>query len=128
MNNLKDKIVSYIKRAQEDFGITLVTEDWGSKPTKCACPLGCVLLVNNIDVTDDAEQNGYEAADLLGVSENWIESFIYGFDADDVHPINQEAYQLGIDIRNEFNPTKHTNYVNNLDPMAVEFIAATEIK
>lgn len=128
MSYLKDKIVSYIKRAQEDFGITLVAEDWGSKPTKCACPLGCVLLANDIDITNDSEQNGSEAADLLGVSEKWVESFIYGFDAEHVQPINQEAYQLGLNIRAEFNPTSHTDYVNSLDPMAVEFIAASEIK
>jgi len=128
MSDLKDKIVSYIKRAQEDFGITLVTEGWGSKITKCACPLGCALLANDIDITDDPEQNGAEAADLLGVSEKWIESFIYGFDEGLGHVENEEAYQLGLVIRMELNPTSHTDYINNLDRTVIKFTPATEIK
>ena len=128
MNELKNKIIAGIKYAQEVLGITLITEDWGSKPTKCACPLGCVLLSNNIDVLEDNDQNTAEAGDLLCVSKVWIDSFIYGFDGEHGHAENQEAWQLGNEIRNELNPVSHTTYVNNLDSMAVEFIAAMEIK
>lgn len=130
MNELKDKIVSYIKRAQKDFNITLVSEEWGDSPTKCACALGCVLLGNDYYLSGDNEINAEIAAEILGVSEEWTENFIYGFDGDPAGINNPqgEAWRLGLEIRNELNPISHTDYVNGLDPMVLQFIEAMETK
>lgn len=129
MNELRDKIISNIKSAQEK-GITLVTDSWGSKNTKCACPLGCVLIANEQIISNDEEDNAETVAELLDVSEEWVDSFISGFDAtpSNADTDNDEAWQLGFIIRSETNLTNHTDYVNSLNPMAVEFVAAPEIK
>lgn len=66
MTELKDQIVSNIKLAQEK-GITLITNDWGDDPTKCACALGCVLIANEYMIAEDPEDNAQVAAELLGV-------------------------------------------------------------
>jgi hypothetical protein len=129
MSELKDKIVSAIKSAQEK-GITLVKHNWGSKNTKCACPLGCVLIANEHTIYNDEEDNAQAVAELLDVSEDWVTNFIYGFDGDPIDRYNpyMDAWNLGYELRHEIKPINHTDYVNSLDPMAVEFVAALEIK
>ena len=126
MSNIKNKIVEGIQAAKEQ-GITLVTEDWGSKKTKCACALGCVLLANNHGLSDDAEQNATEAAELLGVSESWIDNFIRGFDNDSPDEDEpSEAYEIGQELLKSFKPTNHTDYVESLEPLAVEFMQSVD--
>jgi hypothetical protein len=123
MSNIKNKIVEGIQTAKEQLGITLITEEWGSKQTKCACALGCVLLANNHGLSDDAEQNATEAAEILGVSESWIDNFIRGFDGDSPDEDEpEEAFEIGEEIRKQLNPVNHTDYVESLEPMAVEFM------
>lgn len=125
--SIKNKIVEGINTAKEQLGITLVTEDWGSKKTKCACALGCVLLANNHGLTDDAEQNATEAAELLGVSESWIDNFIRGFDGDSPDEDEpEEAYEIGQELLKTFKPTSHSDYVEGLDSMAVEFMQSVD--
>lgn len=128
MENIKEKIVSSIN-AVKTQGITLVTEDWGSKSTKCACALGCVLLANNQPVSDDKEINANVVSEILGVTEGWVDSFIQGFDANPIlDPEDQtEAFLLGYSIRNETSPIPHADYVSSLDPMVVELMLAMEI-
>jgi hypothetical protein len=128
MSALKDKIISNIKFAQ-DRGFTIVSDNWGNDPTKCACALGCVLIANEYMISEDPEDNAQVVAELLSVEDGWVEGFIYGFDYD-LLPDScayGEAWRLGRAIRDEVNPMYHSEYVNNLDPMAVEFIAASEI-
>lgn len=110
-NSLKEKIVSGIKYAKEKLGFTLVEEDWGSKEAKCACALGCVLLANDHGIaSDDADQNETEAAHVLGVSTEWVGEFIRGFDNDSPGE-DEAAWELGKEIRKEFNPINHTDYM-----------------
>src|SRR5579885_513327 len=123
--SIKNKIVEGITTAKEQLGITLITEDWGSKKTKCACALGCVLLANNHGLTDDAEQNATEAAELLGVSESWIDNFIRGFDGDSPDEDEpEEAFEIGQELRQNLKPVNHTDYIENMDQTTADFIAA----
>lgn len=117
MNNQqrKEKILADIAAAKEK-GYTLVQEEWGSNMQQCACALGCVNLANGVD-PDEEEQGG--AAAVLGVDQNWINSFIDGFDdngnAKGAHV--PEAWQLGADIRKETKPITYYEFVNQMDTL-----------
>jgi hypothetical protein len=127
MSSIKNKIVEGIQQAKENLGITLIYEEWGSKQQKCACALGCVLLANNHGLCDDAEQNATEAAEILGVSESWIDNFIRGFDGDspdDDEP--GEAWEIGNSLREETKPMNHTDYLNGLEEFALDFTQSIE--
>jgi hypothetical protein len=116
MSNLKDKIISNIKFAK-DRGFTIVSDNWGNDPAKCACALGCVLIANEYIISEDPEYNAQVVAELLGVSDGWVEGFIYGFD-NDLLPTScsyEEAWQLGQAIRDEVNPAFYSEYLNT-DP------------
>ena len=132
MGNIKQKILDGIQFAKNQLGITLVTEEWGSKETKCACALGCVLLANDVGLTDDAEQNAQGAAEALGVDESWIDNFIRGFDGDSPdEDEDEEAWELGQAIRQTANPVNHTDYINRLEQDRVNempFAFATEFE
>lgn len=108
--SIKDKIVNGIKTATEKLGVKLVNEEWGTRGNgdnkwNCACALGCMLVANNLPMdADDTDFNEVTAADFLGVDKNWVESFIYGFDASEKmskHP--DDAFQLGVELRQTFN-------------------------
>jgi hypothetical protein len=108
--SIKDKIVSGIKYATEKLGVKLVAEEWGSTkgndPNKfgCACALGCMILAKEKNLSEeDAEHNEKVAEDLLGVDNQWVTGFITGFDGGVLHEGSKEAYQIGKEIRNEFN-------------------------
>lgn len=103
MDEIKNKIIADIKFAQDILGITLISDEWGNKNTKCACALGCVLLVNHDAVYDDPEENGQAIASILDVSEDWVNNFLNGFDGKAIHISTrfQEAWKLGLEIRNE---------------------------
>src|SRR5574338_844627 len=106
---IKEKILNGIKTATEKLGVKLVNEEWGTKKDdgkwNCACALGCMLVANNLPLdSDDTDFNEATAADFLGVDKNWVESFIYGFDASEKmykHP--DDAFQLGVELREAFN-------------------------
>jgi hypothetical protein len=127
MSSIKQKILDGIQTAKEKLGITLIYEEWGSKQQKCACALGCVLLANDHGLCDDAEQNATEAADILGVSEGWINNFIRGFDGDSPDGDDpKEAWEIGSSLRDETLPVNHTDYLNGLEDFAVEFQQSIE--
>lgn len=122
MNEIKNKIIADIKFAQDILGITLINEGWGNNHTKCACAIGCVLIVNHGKMYDKLEENVSAASHILGVSEKWINNFIVGFDADVSSPTNyDDAYKLGIEIYNETLPVSHIYYLNNLTPTQLDF-------
>jgi len=118
MNDLKDKIISNIKYAQER-GFTLISDDWGGESSKCACALGCVLIANEQMVSNDPEDNALTAAALLGTSEDWINNFLNGFDGKQIHisTRHQDAWKLGLEIRNETKPFSYSEHMINMDPM-----------
>jgi hypothetical protein len=112
IDSLKNQIVNSIKKAQGE-GITLVFKDWGSRNTKCACALGCLIEEEPLDF----EEKCFIVADKLNVSVPWVESFCAGFDDEMIESVQIiDAYQLGLDIRKEFNPIHHTYYLDNMDP------------
>ena len=111
MDNIKQKIVDAVKYAQEQLGFKLVDGSWGNSQNKCACPMGCVLLQNNKSFTeDDGDASTQDAADILGVSRNWVACFISGFDhEDDISldtPMGRDAFKLGLELHNELLPSK----------------------
>src|ERR1700722_8615979 len=78
-NNIEEHILSAILFAKER-GVQICSDDWGSLADECLCPLGCVIYINGKKVSDNAEDNTKLAAKILGVSEDWTNSFISGFD------------------------------------------------
>lgn len=113
-----EKIVDSIKECQKDKGFVLVSEDWGSDTKKCACAIGCLLKVNKKSLEVGPT---IEAAELLKVGETWVEAFTSGFDETPWTPdwvtadVNEqkslvEAYQAGIEMKNQFKPMKYHVY------------------
>src|ERR1700679_3678427 len=77
--SIRETILNSIKYVRETIGYTLISEEWGSSNSKCACAIGCVLIQNDpkqINFTDLAAR----ASKILNVSEIWVDSFIDGFD------------------------------------------------
>lgn len=115
MNNQqrKEKILADITAAQQR-GYTLIQDDWGSEPQKCACALGCINVINGT-FPDDEEDGG--AASVLEVDQKWLSSFADGFDdngnADGASV--PEAWQLGADIRKETKPIAYGDFVDRMD-------------
>lgn len=105
--SIKDKIVSAIKVATDKLGVKLVTEEWGTAKNdkfSCACALGCMILANDGKLSEeDTDHNEKVAAELLGVDKKWVTGFIYGFDGSSLDEGDREAFQIGKEIRNEFN-------------------------
>lgn len=109
--SIKEKILNGIKTATEKLGVKLVNEEWGTqsmddhKKWDCACALGCMLVANDLPMdAEDTDFNEATAADFLGVNKEWVEGFIYGFDASEKmskHP--DDAFQLGVELRQTFN-------------------------
>lgn len=116
MEHIKNKIISSIEAAKAQ-GITLVCEDWGSKENKCACALGCLLITNHCDLSeDDPDKNEFQAMELLGVPDSWINNFINGFDDERSTTLqNIEAWQLGQELRLILNPVNHMDYISDLE-------------
>lgn len=107
--NVKEKILNGIKTATEKLGIKLVKDEWGSKggdgsKWNCACALGCMLVANNIAMDeDDSDFNEANAADFLGVDKKWVEGFVYGFDESYYSGEHNDAFQMGVELRKQFN-------------------------
>jgi hypothetical protein len=110
---IKDEIVNGIKNAQTKLGFTLVSEDWGGQGYSCSCALGCLIASKEIVISSDAGENIAQAEKILQVDENWVVSFITGFDDSPPDPdYNKDAYHLGQDIHNEFKPIRNDLYMS----------------
>lgn len=108
-NDIKQTIIDSINWTRENLGFTLIKEDWGSANRKCTCAMGCVLLKNDpkdLVRIEDERDNAIMAAEILGVEEDWINSFIEGFDTSgDVHSTKvPEAWELGAEVARDTNP------------------------
>lgn len=108
-DNIKQTIIDSIKWTTENLGFTLIKEDWGTANRKCTCAMGCVLLKNDpkdLVIIEDEKDNTVKAAEILGVDEDWINSFIEGFDTSgSVHEAKvPEAWELGAEVAKETNP------------------------
>ncbi len=117
MNNQqrKEKILADIAAAREQ-GYTLIQDDWGSNTQQCACPLGCVNVMNG-GQPDDQEEGGSVAT--LGVDQKWVYSFIDGFDdnGNAEGASVPEAWQLGADIRKETKPISYSDFIDKMDTL-----------
>lgn len=107
-NNIEQTIREAIAYATE-HGYTLIHSDWGSIFRECLCPMGCLLLKSSSDKMNHLgmSDSTYEIATLLGVSEDWVSSFIAGYDNAGFHNIQElvpEAKELGQKIFNDYNP------------------------
>lgn len=118
IEEIKDIIMNSVYYAIHKKDYILLTQSWGNDLEKCACPLGCVLVKHNISLRTDApvlsstpNYNKIEIMKILGVSLDWIDSFIIGFDDFSNENIsNKEAYELGLLLRRILNPI---NYYQN---------------
>jgi hypothetical protein len=117
MNQIRYEIIKSIIHVKDELSFTLVTEDWGNSKSKCSCALGCVILTKDRIISPDAAKNMSVAAELLGVSLDWVCNFMCGFDKQRPDSdSNLEAYELGIELNNYFQPIKHDDYVESLSP------------
>jgi len=108
---IKAEIVSSIKNAQTKLGFTLISEDWGGSKFQCTCALGCVLASKGLSIASTDSPNVAKIAEIFGVDEKWVESFMQGFDTtppDDKY--NKEAFSLGQSVRDEFKPVQSHYY------------------
>lgn len=111
-----EKIQAGIETAKSR-GYELVCEDWGDDNQKCACPLGCLIVANDAELGKPTE-NFNKAAELLGLNEQWIDSFIAGFDKGYLtygeEPI-KEAKEMGTKLRAELDPLRYHVYLAKRD-------------
>lgn len=117
-DNIKQTIIDSIKWTTENLGFTLIKEDWGTANRKCTCAMGCVLLKNDpkdlVIIEDEKKDNTVKAAEILGVDEDWINSFIEGFDTSgSVHEAKvPEAWELGAEVSKETSPITHGDWLD----------------
>jgi hypothetical protein len=110
---IKAKILEDIAAAKAQ-GFTLVSENWGDRHMKCACPLGCVNLVLG-SYPEFQEEGGVMLA--LGVDDTWINSFIDGYDGNGEAKGSRvpDAWQIGAEIREELKPIPYDQFVDHMD-------------
>jgi hypothetical protein len=111
IEEIKNIIINSVYHAIHKKNYILITQSWGNDLEKCACPLGCVLVKNNILLRTDTpvlastpNYNKTEIMNILGVSLEWIDSFTSGFDNFGKIFTNKEAYELGAELRRILNP------------------------
>ena len=116
--NVKQTILDSIQYVREELGFTLISEDWGSLEHKCACALGCVLVKD--DPKDEARLGSAslacaKAANLLGVDENWVDSFIEGFDGNGSSKEAgvSAAWDMGREVALETKPIEYHKWDGN---------------
>jgi hypothetical protein len=110
---VRSKIAEGIKIATIKKGFTLVAEDWGMDRFNCSCPLGCILASNDIPISSDEINNMVAIEHVLGVSQQWMTSFIRGFDDSPPDPdVIKEAFKLGKEFRDEYKPVNFEVYYN----------------
>lgn len=112
--DIEQTIRQSIEHAKKN-GFTLVHQDWGSLDSKCACPMGCVILQadDTNDILDDAPQASVQAAKLLHVSDTWVDSFTAGFDGEDLHEAThvKNAFEMGQKLRQELSPQDYFEFM-----------------
>jgi hypothetical protein len=118
--DIKQKIIDSIKWAQDNLNFTLVSDDWGTVNNKCTCAMGCVLLKNDpkdLVIIEYLRDTGRKAAEILGVSEVWVESFTDGFDGNGRSDTASEpkAFLLGAEIAAETFPIPYVDFLESLD-------------
>jgi hypothetical protein len=113
---IKKRITDSIKASQE-IGYTLVNSGWGSDKLKCACALGCVLLVEKgglLPKNADEESSINSLATLFGVSPKWLWDFMDGFDHGYSGEDFPEASDMGCQIAKEFPSVNYDHFLNSL--------------
>jgi hypothetical protein len=113
MMSIKEKIISSINYVREQLGFTLCSEDWGMAHLKCTCAMGCVILQKNPNdqtAIENWQGNAAKVAEMLGVSELWVDQFIDGFDSNGSAkeakiPL---AWELGAEVAKETKPVKYS--------------------
>jgi len=109
MNNqqLKAKILADIAAAKEK-GYVVVIHDWGSNLHKCACALGCVAVSRGLSPEEG------DMAEILEVSQEWVSSFIDGFDNNGyaAGALDPEAWKIGEEVRQETQPIPYDDFMN----------------
>jgi hypothetical protein len=104
--DIKKKILDAIAQVRVK-GYTLVCEDWGDPLHECACPMAAVIHTNQPDkFMASPTENVVTAAKILGVSEDWVDSFIEGYDGYGDPNVAKvpEACKMGQEIRKETKP------------------------
>lgn len=115
MDELKNKIIEAVKFGKEKLGFTIVCQGWGDPRTNCACPLGCLLLKNKHGLFYDVHLNEVTAADLLEVSQSWVDNFIRGFDGEKPEAYYVEAWEFGKSLAEEIEPIEYSTFKNKLE-------------
>ena len=109
---IQEKIRAGIEKAKS-LGYELICEDWGDDNQKCACPLGCLIVANDVKIGKPNE-NFNKAAELLGLDQEWVNSFIAGYDKGFLtygdKPIT-EAKEMGEWFRKELDPLRYHVYL-----------------
>lgn len=107
---IKQKILDSIKYVTEELKYTLVSDEWGLPAQKCACALGCVIAKDNEDNLGQTDVINYtKAKELLGVEEDWLDSFIEGFDGNGTSDQTKVpgAWEMGREIAKETKPIEY---------------------
>lgn len=124
-NSPKEKIEACVEKfiaagghiIAEDWNVTLDVEKNKYLPGEnenpddetitypACCPLGAVLVAQDPRQWTNDNQN--DAAYVLGVTPNWVSSFVVGVDDGDVDQLAEnnyvdEAYQLGREFRDKY--------------------------
>lgn len=115
MSIIKKTILYSIEQTKNKLGYTLISEDWGSSLDKCTCAMGCVLLADtdeNADLLDDPSEAAEAAANILGVKQDWITSFIDGYDGNGTSKGAEvpEAWLMGQEVAAETKPITHAQF------------------
>lgn len=109
---IQKKISDAIAKAQES-GFTVICEDWGDSQQKCACPLGCLIVANGVTLGRPGE-NFNKAAELLDQDQEWVDSFIAGYDKGFLtygqEPV-VEALEMGKLFRQVLEPLRYHVYL-----------------
>ena len=117
---IKAKILENIRYAQEKMGYTLISDDWGNSEERCADAIACVIRVNDPDdsvVIDGTPEDVEAAATILGVSVDWVESFLDGYDRNGSSKLASvpEAWTIGHEVSIECNPMPYMQFICEKD-------------
>lgn len=120
----RQRITKAVDKAK-DMGFRIISSSWGiqnwseqaskwdgdaeltdRENATCLCPLGCVLVMENVGPLGHIEGVGmYGALATLGIEHDEISSFIEGFDsAANPSGTSIEFFHLGQELRKEFKP------------------------
>lgn len=116
----KQKIMDSIEWVKKNTDFTLVSEDWGNSGSRCTCAMGCVLLKDNpqdVVIIEEERENSVKAAEVLGVTEKWVNCFIEGFDGNGYAAGSElpEAWKMGAEVAEETKPMLYSAYIESLE-------------